>query len=74
MTCLARWNQQNPLEVVSHAVKSDVGLNGFTRPVVGNMMKPVDYYLSRPVNKLEEDAKNIAVFARTYNDLPSDYV
>ena len=74
MTCLARWNEQDPMEVVDHALKAGVGLYGFTRPVVGNIMKPVDYYLSRPVDELEEDEKNIAVFARVYNNLPPAYV
>jgi hypothetical protein len=74
ITCLASWNQQDPMEVVSHAVSAGVGLYGFTKPVVGNLMKPVDYYLSRRIDELEEDEKNIAVFARTYNDLPTDYV
>lgn len=74
MTCLARWNKQDPLEVVSHAIEAGVGLYGFTRPVIGNIMKPVDYYLSKPVGQLEKDEKNIGVFARTYNNLPVDYV
>ena len=74
ITCLAGWNRQDPMEVVSHAVKAGVGLYGFTRPVVGNLMKPVDYYLSRRVDDLEEDEKNIAVFARTYHDLPLEYL
>jgi hypothetical protein len=74
MTCLARWNQQDPLEVVSHATNAGVGLYGFTRPVVGNMMKPVDYYLSKPVEELEADEKNIAIFARTYNGLQPEFL
>jgi hypothetical protein len=74
ITCLARWNEQDPLEVVSHAMKAGVGLYGFAKPVAGNIMKPVDYYLSKPVGALEDDEKNIAVFARVYNNLPPGYV
>jgi hypothetical protein len=42
--------------------------------VIGNMMKPVDYYLSHPVDKLENDERNIAILMRIYNGLPMDYV
>jgi hypothetical protein len=37
-------------------------------------MPPVDYYLSAPVDSLKGDERNIAVLARVYKDLPSDYV
>ena len=74
MTCLADWNDQDPVEIVRHASESGIGLYGFTKPVVGNMMKPVDYYLGNPIDSLENDEKNLAVFARTYNGHPLDYV
>jgi len=74
MTCLAAWNKQDPLELVEHAKNAGVGLYGFTRPVVGNIMKPVHYYLSHSVEDLEKDEKNIAVIARTYNGLSNDYL
>ncbi|MCG6190648.1 hypothetical protein, partial [Maribellus maritimus] len=74
ITCLANWNKQNPAEIVPIALKENVGLYGFTKPVVGPMMKPVDYYLSNPVDSLKEDERNIAVLARAFNDLPLNYV
>ncbi|WP_111708285.1 alpha-amylase family protein [Lutibacter citreus] len=74
MTCLASWNQQDPLEVVSHAKKTGVGLYGFTKPVIGNIMKPINYYLSKPVDQYKNDEKNIAVFARAFNGFPDNYV
>ncbi len=74
ITCLANWNKQDPLEVVSHAQNNNIGLYGFTKPVVGNGMKPIDYYLSNPIDKYEKDERNIAVLIRLYNGLPMDYV
>ena len=70
VTCLANWNGQDPLKIIPAAIKDKVGLYGFTKPVVGSMMPPVDYYLSKPVDSLEGDERNIAVLARTYNHLP----
>ncbi len=74
ITCLANWNQQDPIEVVAHAKRTNIGLYGFTRPVIGSMMKPIDYYLSEPLDAYKADELNIAVFARVFNDLPMDYV
>ncbi|QGY43457.1 family 10 glycosylhydrolase [Maribellus comscasis] len=74
ITCLANWNKQNPAEIVPAALKENVGLYGFTKPVIGPMMKPVDYYLSNPIDSLKEDERNIAVLARAFNDLPLNYV
>lgn len=74
ITCLANWNKQDPRLVVPAAIKANVGLYGFTKPVVGSMMPPVDYYLSKSINSLKGDERNIAVLARAYNNLPFDYV
>jgi hypothetical protein len=73
ITCLA-WNKQDPLEIVEHAKSNNIGLYGFTKPVIGNMMKPVDYYLSHPVDSLEDDERNIAILMRIYEGLPMDFV
>ena len=73
ITCLANWNKQNPAEVVPAAIKEKVGLYGFTRPVIGPTMQPVEYYLSQPADSLKGDERNIAVLARVYNNLPLDY-
>lgn len=74
ITCLANWNKQNPAEVVPAAIQAKVGLYGFTKPVAGPYMLPVDYYLSNPVDSLKADEQNIAVLARAFKDLPFDYV
>ena len=74
VTCLANWNKQDPGKVIPAALKDKVGLYGFTKPVVGSIMPPVDYYLSKPVDSLKGDEKNIAVLARAYNKLPIEYV
>jgi len=73
-TCLANWNKQNPAEVIPAAIKANVGLYGFTKPVAGSIMPPVDYYLSQSVDSLKGDERNIALLARVYNDLPFDYI
>ena len=74
ITCLANWNKQDPAEVVPAAIKEKVGLFGFTKPVIGPIMPPVDYYLSKSVDSLKGDERNIAVLARAYNNLPLDYI
>jgi hypothetical protein len=74
ITCLANWNGQNPLETVPDALLQGVGLYGFTKPVLGSIMPPVDYYLSTPIDTLKGDALNIAILARCFNNLPLDYV
>ena len=50
------------------------GPNGFTKPVLGSLMPPVDYYLSKPVDSLKGDERNIAVLARAFKNLPLEYV
>ena len=55
------------------AIKEKVGLYGFTKPVIGPTMQPVEYYLSQPADSLKGDERNIAVLARVYNNLPLDY-
>jgi len=62
------------LEIVSHARDNNIGLYGFTKPVSGNMMKPIDYYLRNSIDKLENDERNIAILTRIYKGLPMDYV
>ena len=74
ITCLANWNGQDPSVVIPAAIKDKVGLYGFTKPVQGSMMPPVDYYLSKSVDSLKGDEKNIAVLVRAYKNLPFDYV
>ena len=74
VTCLANWNGQDPTIVIPAAIKENVGLYGFTKPVKGSMMPPVDYYLTNSVDSLKGDERNIAVLARAYNNLPFDYV
>jgi hypothetical protein len=74
ITCLANWNGQNPVEVIPDAIQRKVGLYGFTKPILGSIMPPVDTYLMASIDTLKGDALNIAVLARTYNNLPLDYV
>ncbi len=74
ITCLAHWNGQDPKVIVPAAIKQGVSIYGFTKPVLGNIMHPVDYYLSKPLDSYKGDELNIAVLARSYNNLPFDYV
>jgi hypothetical protein len=74
VTCLADWNGQDPMKVIPQAMKDNVGLYGFTKPVLGSLMPPVDHYLSMPVDSLKGDEKNIAVLIRAYKNLPLNYV
>ncbi len=74
ITCLADWNKQDPAEIVPVAIKEKVGLYGFTKPVIGSMMPPVDYYLSKSIESLKGDERNLAVLARAYNKLSTGYI
>jgi len=74
ITCLANWNKQDPAEVVPAAIKANVGLYGFTKPVAGALMPPVDMYLSQPVSDFDGDARNIAILARAFKGLALDHI
>lgn len=74
VTCLANWNKQDAEKVIPAALKESVGLYGFTKPVRGSMMPPVDYYLSKSIDSLKADERNIGALVRTYNNLPLSYV
>jgi hypothetical protein len=74
ITCLANWNQKDPVKVVADALQNNVGLYGFTKPVTGSLLPPVDYYLSNPADSLKGDERNIAVLARAFKNLPLQYV
>lgn len=74
ITCLANWNKKDPVKVVDDALKNGVGLYGFTKPVTGSLLPPVEYYLSEHVDSLKEDERNIAVLTRAFHSLPLEYV
>ena len=74
VTCLANWNKQDAANVIPAAIKENVGLYGFTKPVMGSMMPSVDYYLSNSIDSLKADERNIGALVRTYNNLPLGYV
>ena len=74
VTCLANWNGQDPTKVIPAAIREKVGLYGFTKPVSGSMMPPVDYYLSKSVDSFKADERNIAVLVRAFRNLPFDFV
>lgn len=74
VTCLANWNGQDAAIVIPDALKKSIGLYGFTKPLNGSIMPPVDYYLSVHPDTLKGDARNIALLARSYNNLPFDFV
>jgi uncharacterized lipoprotein YddW (UPF0748 family) len=74
VTCLANWNKQDAAKVIPAAIKEDIGLYGFTKPVSGSMMKPVNYYLSKSIDSLKADERNIGALVRTYNNLPLNYI
>jgi hypothetical protein len=74
VTCLANWNNQDPEKIIPAAIKEKVGLYGFTKPVLGSIMPSLDYYLSKPLDSLKADEKNIGALARTYNKHSFDYI
>ena len=74
ITCLAGWNKQDPAKIIPQARKKNIGLYGFTKPVSGSVMPPVEYYLSKSIDSLKGDERNIGALARVYNNLPLNFV
>ena len=74
ITCLANWNNQDPLIVIPAAIKSGVAVYGFTKPTAGPYMPPVDEYLKKPVTSFTGDDKNLAALVRSFKGLPMTYV
>jgi hypothetical protein len=66
ISCMARWNGQDPTQAVPDAVEAGVGLYGFSRPLPGGTI-PLDRILPFQVSELADDAQNIAVLARAYH-------
>ncbi len=71
ITCMARWNGQDPTQAVPDAVKAGVGLYGFAKPG-GDGTIGLDRILPLQVNELADDAQNIAVLARAYHGASLD--
>jgi hypothetical protein len=74
ITCLASWNKKDARAVVVDAMNVGIGLYGFTKPDKNALLPPIDHYLSAPIDSFEGDDRNIATFARVYNDLPLDFI
>jgi hypothetical protein len=69
ITCLANWNKQDPTVIVPAALKERIGLYGFAKPGA-NSLPPLNKLLKYPVAGLTGDAKNIAVLAQAYHNMP----
>ncbi|MDR1959792.1 MAG: hypothetical protein LBQ54_12240 [Planctomycetaceae bacterium] len=76
LTCLASWNRQDPMKTILDAAGSglDIGFYGFAKPTQGSLLPPISSYLAKPVDSFAGDNKNIAMFARVFNNLPPDDV
>lgn len=74
ITCLAEWNKQDPAIVAPAAIKAGVAVYGFTKPIVGFAMPPVEMYLKHPISSFQGDNRNLAVIARAFKGLPLESV
>jgi len=74
MTCLANWNNQDPVEVAPVTAAEGIGLYGFATPTIGSMLPSVKSYLAQPINSFTGNDKIIATFARLYNGLSLDHL
>ncbi|MDD4516247.1 hypothetical protein [Massilibacteroides sp.] len=74
MTCLANWNNQDPVKVAPEAIAEGIGLYGFAAPTVGDLLPSVQSFLSQPISSFRGNDKIIATFARVYNGLSLDYI
>jgi hypothetical protein len=71
VTCMAKWNGQDPTKAVPEAAKAGIGIFGFARPG-GNGTIGLDRILTRQVSELSDDNQNIAVLARAYHGASLD--
>ena len=74
ITCLAKWNKKDPVEVVDNAIKADIGLYGFTKPDPNSVKPYVAHYYAAPLDSFEDDDRIIATFARVFNEKEIDFV
>ena len=74
ITCLAEWNGQDPAVVAPAAIKAGVAVYGFTKPIVGFAMPPVEMYLKHPIASFRGDNRNLAAIARAFKGVPLDTV
>jgi hypothetical protein len=74
ITCLARWNGKDAMQVVPEALAAGVGLYGFTVPRNNGGIVPLEKFMHKPVTELTGDDRNIAVLARAYHGVPMDAV
>ena len=74
ITCLAKWNKKDPIEVVNNAIDADIGLYGFTKPDPNSVKPYIDYYYTLPIDSFQADDRIIATFARVFNEKELDFV
>lgn len=74
ITCLANWNNKDAKTVVVDAAKTGIGLYGFAKPNKNSLLPSIDNYLLSPIDNFESDERNIATFARVYNNFPLDFI
>jgi hypothetical protein len=74
ITCLANWNGQDAESVTNEAIKKGVGLYGFAKPNENSLLPSLDYFLSSPIESFSGDERNIATFARVFNNLPVNFI
>jgi len=70
ITCLANWNRQDPLKIVSAALRDDIGIYGFVKPNADSLPAPVAALLEAPFETLKGDDRNLAVLARAFTGKP----
>jgi hypothetical protein len=75
ITCLDGWNGQYPVSVMQNAVKNIVGIYEFVKPKDSTwLMHAVDYCMTKSVDSLKGDVKNIAVLIRVFKGLQFNFV
>lgn len=74
LTCLANWNRQDAALIVPAAIKANIGLYGFTKPLANSLLPDVEVFLSKPIDSFNGDSRNIAALSRAYLGFDSKYV
>jgi hypothetical protein len=74
ITCLANWNKQDAKLIVPDAIRTGVGLYGFTKPGDDSLLPSPVNYLTSPVESFTGDERNIAVLVRAYHGWSLDFV
>jgi len=68
LQCMVGWgDRHNPKKILSSEKAGSINVYGFSAPLPNSLLLPVSEYLSRPIDSLVGNDRNVAVLARYFN-------